>query len=48
VGVTSQRAWNRVVSHKSYGAIERMRANGNKHVTENLTSNLFLFFKVGA
>ncbi|MDX6327225.1 MAG: hypothetical protein QOK15_3579 [Nocardioidaceae bacterium] len=47
VGVTSQRAWNRIVAHKSYGAIVRMRAHGNTHVTENLTSNLFLFFKVG-
>jgi hypothetical protein len=47
VGVTSQRAWNRIVADKSYSTIARMRANGNTHVTDNLTTNLFLFFRVG-
>jgi hypothetical protein len=46
VGVTNQTAWHRIVTHKSYQTIQRMRNHGNAHVTENLTSNLFLFFGV--
>lgn len=46
VGVTSQHAWHRIVTHKNYKVIERMRANGNKHLTDNIPSNLFLFFAV--
>jgi hypothetical protein len=48
VGVTSQHAWNRIVDHKSYRTIRHMRANGNSHVTDNITSNLFLFFRVAS
>jgi hypothetical protein len=46
VGVTSQRMWNRVVAHKSYHFIQRQRLLGNKHLTDNIASNLFLFFRV--
>lgn len=46
VGVTSQRMWNRVVAHKSYHFIQRQRNLGNKHLTDNIPSNLFLFFRV--
>lgn len=48
VGVTSPRAWHRIVDHKNYRAITRMRAHGNPHVTDNITSNLFLYFRVGS
>jgi hypothetical protein len=46
VGVTNRAAWHRIVTHKSYGTIQRMRNHGNPNVTENLTTNLFLFFGV--
>lgn len=46
VGVTSEKAWNRIVNGKSYLTIEKMRQNGNKHVTANIGSNLFLYFAV--
>ncbi|MGZ4438542.1 MAG: hypothetical protein ACXVW2_11000 [Nocardioidaceae bacterium] len=46
VGVTSPRLWNRIVSHKSYHFIAHQRAIGNKNLTDNIPSNLFLFFKV--
>ena len=46
VGVTNRRTWNSIVSHKNYHIIQRMRSHGNPHVTENLTSNLFLYFRV--
>jgi hypothetical protein len=46
VGVTSRTAWHRIVMGKSYDAIQRMRTHGNKHVTSNIPTNLFLFFSV--
>jgi hypothetical protein len=46
VGVTSQKAWNRVVHGKSYKTIQMMRMNHNKHITANIPSNLFLYFSV--
>lgn len=46
VGVTNQRTWNRIVKAKNYHVIQRMRNHGNTHLTGNLPSNLFLYFKV--
>jgi hypothetical protein len=46
VGVTSQKAWHRIVKHKNYQVVQTMRNHGNSHVTGNLTTNLFLFFAV--
>jgi hypothetical protein len=46
VGVSSRSAWHRIVTHKSYQAIQRMRNHGNKHVTSNIPTNLFLYFSV--
>lgn len=46
IGVTSQRAWHRIVTHKNYRTIQKMRRHHNKHVTSNITSNLFLYFSV--
>lgn len=46
VGVSNQATWNRIANHKNYRTIQRLRSAGNPNVTENLTSNLFLYFKV--
>jgi hypothetical protein len=46
VGVSSRAAWHRIVSGKSYNAIQRMRTHGNSHVTSNISTNLFLYFSV--
>jgi hypothetical protein len=46
IGVTSQQAWHRIVSGKSYKTIRMMRMNHNKHITANVPTNLFLFFSV--
>jgi hypothetical protein len=46
IGVTKQATWDKIVDAKSYGEITRLRDAGNKSVTSNLATNLFLFFRV--
>jgi hypothetical protein len=46
IGVTTKRAWHRIVRHKNYQVIQKMRNHGNPAVTGNLTTNLFLYFSV--
>lgn len=44
VGVTNESTWNKVVAAKSYAELTRLRDAGNKAVTGNITTNLFLYF----
>lgn len=46
IGVTTQQAWHRIVKGKSYSTIQGMRVAGNPGVTDDLPTNLFLFFLV--
>lgn len=46
IGVKSQQAWHRIVQAKSYSVIQGMRVAGNPGVTDNIPTNLFLFFAV--
>ncbi len=46
IGVTTQSAWHQIVWSKSYSRIQAMRAAGNPGVTDNIGTNLFLFFSV--
>lgn len=46
IGVTTQQAWHRIVKGKSYATIQGMRVAGNPGVTDDLPTNLFLFFLV--
>lgn len=46
IGVTTQSAWHQIVTSKSYQRIQGMRVAGNPGVTDNIPTNLFLFFSV--
>ncbi|MDP9318200.1 MAG: hypothetical protein M3O94_03830 [Actinomycetota bacterium] len=46
IGVKTQQAWHRIVLGKSYSVIQGMRVAGNPGVTDNIPTNLFLFFAV--
>ncbi|MDX6296594.1 MAG: hypothetical protein QOI51_451 [Nocardioidaceae bacterium] len=46
IGVKSKATWNRIVEAKSYAAIQGLRVAGNPNVTDNIPTNLFLFFAV--
>jgi hypothetical protein len=46
IGVTTQSAWHQIVRSKSYSRIQAMRVAGNPGVTDNIGTNLFLFFAV--
>lgn len=46
IGVTSQAAWHRITASKYYATIEGMRIAGNPNVTNNIPTNLFLYFSV--
>lgn len=45
IGITNKPTWNKVVAAKRYGEITRLRDAGNKAVTGNIPTNLFLYFK---
>lgn len=46
VGVKSQYVWNQVVSAKSYDEVQKQRRNNSANITDNIPTNLFLFFSV--
>lgn len=46
IGVTSQAAWHQIVKGKSYAEVQALRTSGNPNVTDNIPTNLFLFFGV--
>lgn len=46
VGVKTQSAWHQIVWSKSYSRIQAMRTAGNPNVTDNIPTNLFLYFSV--
>lgn len=46
IGVTSQGAWHKIVTGKSYRTIRGMQAHHNPDVTAAVPTNLFLYFSV--
>jgi hypothetical protein len=46
VGVTSQKTYNNIRAHKSFGFIHHLLAHHNPHVVGPIPTNLFLFFSV--
>ncbi len=44
VGVSAQSEWNKIVKAKNYSEIQLLRESGDKHVTSNVPTNLFLYF----
>jgi hypothetical protein len=46
VGVTSQRTFDNIRAHESYGFIRHLINNHNPHVVGPIPTNLFLFFSV--
>ena len=46
VGVTSLKAWNKIVWAKSDGELQHLQRTDSAQVTGNITTNLFLFFAV--
>jgi hypothetical protein len=48
VGITNQATWNKIVAHKSYAELDWLRHDGNSHITNNIPTNLFLYFKVSS
>ena len=45
IGVTNRSSWNEIVAAKSYAKVSALRREGDKAVTGNITTNLFLYFK---
>jgi hypothetical protein len=46
VGVTSQKTFDNIRAHKSFGFIHYLLAHHNPHVVGPIPTNLFLFFSV--
>jgi hypothetical protein len=46
VGVTNEATWHKIVEAKSYAELNRLRSSGDTHITNNIPTNLFLYFKV--
>jgi hypothetical protein len=46
VGVTDSSTWNKISSAKSYSEVQMLRRSGSTAVTDNIPTNLFLYFSV--
>ncbi len=46
VGVKSPNVWNQIVSAKSYDEVQEQRVRDSADITDNIPTNLFLFFSV--
>lgn len=44
IGVSNQHTWDRIVAAKSYRFVNHLRRAGNPNVTDNIPTNLFLYF----
>jgi hypothetical protein len=45
IGVTNRSTWNEIAAAKSYAKVGILRRHGDKALTGNITTNLFLYFK---